>query len=295
MTSDDRLQPEEARDDEPIISPDEQQDETPTATEPPADAPASPVPGAPRILSETPLGGKPPMTFPSRATPAPQPEPEPEPAPVQDEAPSIQAEEPIEAAVETAETPAVQAVPEAATTPEPEPEAPAPVQDEAPPAEDRARLRTEPAPPPAPPADEIAGADDWDDDISPELAAVLFGGRRKPEAQPERRAESPAAASAPETAPAEAPARPAIESAPPAAPIHLTDVAEARTLPITAGGLSSPPPSVQPEGKARYQRIEEPLRDDGGQRTVETWDYLGPDRPAAGGRAIKRVQIEEIK
>jgi hypothetical protein len=134
---------------------------------------------------------------------------------------------------------------------------------------------------------DAAKADEWDDDISPELAALLFR-PKKPEAR-EKIQETPAEPVSPA-----AESMPAVETAPPAEPIHLTRIEEARTLPITAQGVSSPPPQIQPQGKARYQRIEEPLADDAGQRTEERWDFRGPEYPMVNGRAVKGVASQEI-
>jgi hypothetical protein len=58
--------------------------------------------------------------------------------------------------------------------------------------------------------------------------------------------------------------------------------------------VRSPAPGDQPGGRARYVRVEEPLRGDKGQRITETWEYQGPDLPALEERSIRRVRIEEI-
>lgn len=151
------------------------------------------------------------------------------------------------------------------------------------------------APAPAPAAVEgvgMADASDFDD-ISPELAAIL----RKPaaptqDAAPPAEAEAePVAAATPDAAPA---APPAPEPEPDAPPIQLTDIAEVRSLPITAEQRNAPAPDTTLTGKVRYVRVEEPLRNDEGQRTQETWEYLKPEYPALGGRLVKEITIEEI-
>jgi hypothetical protein len=247
---------------------------------PPADSsPISAVP--PRIVAETPIGGK------VRPAPAPRRE--------EIHAPTPQVEPPaadVEPQSELAEAPAVQVE-------SPEVEAPAAESTPAEPVQEVVPPSPEPSRPPRPAVSprvvstsevDAAKADDWDDDISPELAALLFQPqKRAPREENEEAAVSPAAESAPaaaESAPA------AAESAPSAEPIHLTQIEEARTLPITAKGISAPSPRVQPEGKARYERIEEPLED--GQRTREQWDYRGPDYPVLSGRAVRRVVIKEV-
>lgn len=167
---------------------------------------------------------------------------------------------------------------------------------------------TSPAPAePAPPPVESVGTasvDDWDDDVSPELASVLFGGKSAPEPA------TPASAVTPKAAPAEADSaqgeettaavaaeaepEPKPEPEPDAAPVELTDIAEVRRIPITAEKRSAPAPDTTLDGKVRYVRVEEPLRNDEGQRTQETWDYLKPDYPGLAGRLVKEVSIEEI-
>jgi hypothetical protein len=41
-------------------------------------------------------------------------------------------------------------------------------------------------------------------------------------------------------------------------------------------------------------RVEEPLKDDAGQRTTESWEYIKPNYPALEGRLVRSVEIEEI-
>ncbi len=167
-----------------------------------------------------------------------------------------------------------------------------------------------PAEPVPPPVEDLgtANADDWDDDVSPELASVLFGGKSAPEPA------TPAPAVTPKAAPAETDSaegeettaalavdaalesepEPKPEPEPDAAPVELTDIADVRRIPITAEKRSAPAPDTALEGKVRYVRVEEPLRNDEGQRTQETWEYLKPDYPGLAGRLVKEVTIEEI-
>ncbi|WP_119067745.1 hypothetical protein [Aggregatilinea lenta] len=158
-------------------------------------------------------------------------------------------------------------------------------------------------------ADKIDKPDEWDDDLSPELAAILFSGEDEKPARSPDAAPTPAPAATAHPAPAPTPKTPtppvtrsATPSAitpspatpPPAQPVHLTDTADARTLPISAEGISAAAPETRPEGKARYVRVEEPLKGDQGQRTSETWEYQGPDRPQVKGRELRTVKIEEF-
>lgn len=167
----------------------------------------------------------------------------------------------------------------------------------------------EPVPAATPPVaaasapDVVTDAEIWDDSISPELAAVLFKSG-EPVQVSEPTATMPAAQAAPtegESAAAPAAAAPAAEptpaplpaAPPPAAPIQLTDPAQARTLPITAEAHSSPAPDAPLEAKTRYVRIEEPLKDDQGQRIEESWTYFKGDYPGLEGRLVRKVIIEE--
>jgi hypothetical protein len=132
--------------------------------------------------------------------------------------------------------------------------------------------------------------DDWaDEDISPELAAVLFG-ERKPEVETPPTPE----AQAPAPTPAKAPA-PETAAEPPAEPITLTDVDSARRLRLTAEGHNAAAPDAALQGKARYVRIEEPLNSDKGQRTTESWRYFKPDYPSLEGRLVKAVESAEMQ
>jgi len=155
-----------------------------------------------------------------------------------------------------------------------------------------------------PPAESVgtASVDDWDDDVSPELASVLFGGKSAPEPATPAPAATPAAmpAAKDEEEPAETPVpvarepEPTPEPEPDAPPVELTDIADVRRIPITAEKRSAPAPETPLEGKVRYVRVEEPLRNDEGQRTHENWEYLKPDYPGLAGRLVKEVSIEEI-
>ncbi|MBN1965821.1 MAG: hypothetical protein JW910_14310 [Anaerolineae bacterium] len=238
-------------------APEAEEEPTPASAlelEPPAESgPASAAP--PRIIAETPVGGRPRPVVPERETPARLPfalEPE---VPAEDELP------------ETVEEP-----PTVAAAPEPVPQTPL----------STARLAPEPEP-----ANTTAPAE-WDEDISPELAAVLFGAKRAAPAAPEAAAKDEGAPPIPA-----APPQPVEAAALPAKATFLTDIAQAKIQPITAQGVSAPTPEEQPQGKARYVRIEEPLKNDRGMRVTETWDYLKPDRPGLAGRLLQRVRIEE--
>ncbi|MBN1565552.1 MAG: hypothetical protein JXA10_17035 [Anaerolineae bacterium] len=152
---------------------------------------------------------------------------------------------------------------------------------------------------------------EWDDEISPELAAVLFAGKSDtsprsdttPDAAPTDSApvdsasvdsaSAVPAASADTVTPAEStPAKPA---PPPAEPIQLTSRDEARVLAITAEGHAAPAPGSPLEAKVRYVRIEEPLKDDNGQRTEETWTYFKGAYPSLKGRLVREVSSEDIQ
>jgi hypothetical protein len=145
-----------------------------------------------------------------------------------------------------------------------------------------------------------ARREDWqDDDLSPELAAVLFG---------ERKSKSKDAAAAPaEAKPAAAiptseakPAAKAIERKAlaepeaPAEPIALTDISTARRLQLTAQAHSAAAPDTTLQAKMRYMRIEEPLSGDIGQRTTETWTYFKPDYPSLDGRLVQSIRSVEV-
>ncbi len=129
---------------------------------------------------------------------------------------------------------------------------------------------------------------DWDDDLSPELATVLFGAN-------EIREEAARSAAPTRVEPTPPPTVTAAEPVAdvPAQAITLTDPADARRLPLVAEGHGAPAPEVVLTGPARYVRVEEPLSDDRGQSTVETWDYLKPNLPSLGGRLVRRVKIQE--
>ncbi|MGQ9849336.1 MAG: hypothetical protein ACUVSU_04725 [Aggregatilineaceae bacterium] len=136
-------------------------------------------------------------------------------------------------------------------------------------------------PPPAPAEAEVeerlTSPQEWEEDLSPELAAVLFGSPRQ------------AAVTAP---PAAAPAaEPTV--LPPAEPVALTSEEQAMTLPLSAAGQRAPAPDVTLTGKVRYTRLEEPLPGDEGQHIVETWVYFKPDLPGLEGRLVQRLKREE--
>jgi hypothetical protein len=139
---------------------------------------------------------------------------------------------------------------------------------------------------PAGPEESLAGEGEWDDDLSPALAAVLFESPRKPsaatlvEAAPlAREAEVPLLAEKP---------RPEAGG-----PIRLMDEGAARTLPITAREHAVSAPDVPLTGKVRYMRLEEPLKGNRGQRIVETWTYFKPDYPGLEGQLVRSVRSEE--
>jgi hypothetical protein len=267
-------------------APDE--DVEPDAAEPippVSEMPVTPAPNSaapPRIVSETPLGGTPRPHVVVNSEPSPG-------APV----------EKVEVDDTTKEIP-----PRHLGKREPRPPAaesvvrPTPV---TPPPEAARAAATEAAAPVAKPAPEQPPSrvthaepstrpDDWaDEDISPELAAVLFGERRPA-------AETP---SAPETpAPAPAPAKasaPEIAAEPPAEAVALTDENSAHRLRLTAEAHSAAAPEVALQGKVRYVRIEEPLNNDKGQRVTESWRYFKPDYPSLEGRLVKAVESMEIQ
>jgi len=165
-----------------------------------------------------------------------------------------------------------------------------------------AESRAAPAAPPVepPPAASVVRAEDWDEDLSPELAAVLFGAASAAPAAAETAPAPPETPSAPEPAAPEAapavPAPEAAEAAPaqPGRPVMVTTPEEARSRPIVAGQFTAPPPSAPPQGKVRYVRVEEPLRGGQGQHVRETWKFFGPDYPTLEGRLVKRVENEEF-
>ena len=210
------------------------------------------------------------------------------------------AETPIETPVEApteppAETPGVASAETPAETPEAEEDA-TPAAGITRPVETSVPAEYEAAPTPAPSTASIARAEDWDDEISPELAAILFGGASAAATQ-EPEAPAPAAATAeeapaPAAAPAAAPApavKPRLDE-----PIMVTTADEARSQPIRAGQLSAPPPGAPVKGTYRYMRVEEPMRGEQGRRIEERWEYFGPDYPALEGLLVKRVEIEEF-
>lgn len=302
----------------------------------------------PRIVQETPVGGRLPLEpappadagEPLRDMPAPeaidaaQPEPETPLAPEHELAPSPPPDEatppepeaapgppaevkPVpaapdeqmtapgpesaiaEAAAETGTETIAPAEPEAgAAVEEGEAEAEAPVET-APEAEAPALAEAAPeaesAPSPAPTAPEpstvrVTRPEDWDEELSPELAAILFGAAARAEpaevAAPAEAAPSVAPEAVPEAAPA-----PAVEAA---APAPITSREDARTRPIAAGQFTAPAPDASVEGTVRYIRVEEPLGGDSGRRIRESWEFFGPDYPALEGRLVKRIQSEEI-
>jgi hypothetical protein len=264
----------------PVEESEPEADESPAPIQPSGETPdkAAPISAAPpRIVSETPLGGVP------RARTVVTPEPsfggpveKPEIDDVTKEIPprALGKRPPRPAADITPASPP----PPAAAEPAPTAQAPAPAQ-------------PAPAVPDQPPSrvthtESPARPEDWaGEDISPELAAVLFG-ERKPAA------ETPPAPAAAEPAPAPA-AQPAPEA--PAEPIALTDVDSARRLRITAGGTSAAAPDAALQGKVRYVRIEEPLNGDKGQRIAESWRYVKPDYPSLEGRLVNAVESAEIQ
>jgi len=124
----------------------------------------------------------------------------------------------------------------------------------------------------------VTSPQEWDEDLSPELAAVLFGSPRRA-AVAEISAAPPEAAAPPAVAPAEV--------------IALTSDEQAATLPLSVGDQRAPAPEVALTGKVRYTRVEEPLPDDRGQHIVETWVYVKPELPALEGRLVQRVTREE--
>jgi len=139
---------------------------------------------------------------------------------------------------------------------------------------------------PAGPEESLASEGEWGDDLSPALAAVLFGS--PPRSSAETRVEA-----APVARDAEAPLL--AEQPRPAAsgPIRLMDEGAARTLPITAGEYAVSAPDTPLTGKVRYTRLEEPLKGDRGQRIVETWAYFKPDYPGLEGQLVHSVRSEE--
>jgi hypothetical protein len=130
----------------------------------------------------------------------------------------------------------------------------------------------------------LTSPQEWEEDLSPELAAVLFGSPRQA-AVPAR-----AATVLPAETPAPSAAAPV---AAPAEPVSLTSEEGAMTLPLSAAGQRAPAPALALRGKARYTRVEEPLPGDGGQHIVETWVYFKPELPALEGRLVQRVTREE--
>ncbi len=224
-------------------------------------------------------------------------EPEPEAEPVAAPEASNAIESPTEVAevAEVAEEAATEVsaeIAEAAPAPieeVPDLEAPVSVVRAASAAAEAAPAEPESAPAPAQePVESLASAQEWDEDLSPTLAAVLFGSPRKPPAEPAPEA-APVAESVSETAVPAARLHPA----PLAGPIRLTEEAQARTLPLTAGEHAAPAPDVTLAGKVRYTRLEEPLKDEEGQRVVETWAYFKPDYPGLEGQLVRAVRSEE--
>jgi hypothetical protein len=296
----------------------EEQAEEPEAAGEEAPGELAPVSAAPpRIVGETPLGG---MLKPPLRTPVAEPEPPGPAAEIETPTPVEEEQEvPAQAEAESAEEEPVQPFPrDVSTVPgtvmahdvlgKAAGEPPAP---EAEISEDDARAGEQVAPeepqtavlhsvsteereePPAPPARDIAPQaepeavkpEEWDEDLSPELSAVLFGGSK-----PAPAAARPEAA---REAPPTEPTHPAVTEAP-AEAVMLTDIADTRRMPITAQGHKAAAPEASLQGKARYVRIEEPLKKDRGQRTTESWEYFKPQYPALDGRLVKAVFTEEI-
>lgn len=144
--------------------------------------------------------------------------------------------------------------------------------------------------PPAPSAVRVTRPEDWDEELSPELAAILFGTAARAEPAKAAPPAEAAPAVAPEAVPEAAPA-PAIEAA---APEPLISREDARTRPIAAGQFTAPAPGASVEGTVRFTRVEEPLGGDGGRRIRESWEFFGPDYPALEGRLVKRIRSEEV-
>lgn len=179
--------------------------------------------------------------------------------------------------------------PDAPTLIESRGEAPAPTPDPTP--------ESAPAPATPEPAEARARPEDWDDDLSPELASVLFA-EPKDEAPPAEAAPAegaPAEVDAwPAAAPTEAPPEPAPAPAEPVEPIELTDIEQARSLRLVAQGKGAPSPDTPLEGTVRYTRIEEPLDTEAnqGQHVLEKWAFFKSGLPGLGGRVVKSVKIE---
>ena len=301
-----------------------------------ADVPASPLAlepdetaipesdRAPGVVRETPLGGKLPREeseapaesavrdMPPPEDLAAQPEPETPVAPEEELVPPSAADEPattppvgeVPGEEASAAEPAAEEAPAPEAAPEEPPAAAEAAAEEGAAAEEETPAVGLPLPPePATPEEErpqaaaaIERPEDWGEELSPELAAILFGGASAaeeedveveegaPPAPPAPAPEEPPAVSA--EAPAEAPARPR-------EPAMVTTPAEARGTPISAGQFSAPPPDAPVKGQMRYVRVEEPLRGGKGQRIAEKWEYFGPDYPALEGRLVKRVESEE--
>lgn len=288
----------------------------------------------PGVLREIPVGGKLPLDAPGpapqadaeaplRDMPAPQelaaPQPEPElpPAPEQEPLPpAINPVEPAPATEAALDAAAIEEMMsegapagEAEAIPDAPVEAPAEISPaETSPAEDdtpaagtpRPADATAPSTPEyeaAPSPVSVARSQDWDEDISPELAAILFAGAsaaaEKAPAEPAPAAPAPAEAA---TTPDEAPAALQERAAPARldVPVMVTTADEARSQPLRAGQFTAPPPGAPVKGKYRYIRVEEPLRGDKGRRIEERWEYFGPDFPALEGLLVKRVESEEI-
>ncbi len=279
----------------------------------PIEPAAPPPPGPPRIVAEEPVGEKRPAAPGLRHPPAPPAPPaeagseiaeafpaEPELTAAEEiaEVSAAGVEEPGEAllielepaaADESVETAIVAEAEEAGEALLTELEAAADESAEAQPAEPGPiRSRSTLAAPEAPPA-EKARAEEWGEDLSPELAAILFAGAAATAEAPAREEAVPAAEGE----------IPALEKAAPvprrAGPVTLLETSDARRLPIAAQGIASPAPDEMPGGKARYVRVEEPLGKDDGQRISETWSYFKPDYPALEGRLVRSVHIEEYR
>lgn len=131
----------------------------------------------------------------------------------------------------------------------------------------------------------LTSPQEWEEDLSPELAAVLFGSPRRAAVPTRAATVLPAAETA--VPPTAAPVAVSAE------PVRLTSEEQAMTLPLSAAGQRAPAPDVALTGKVRYTRVEEPLPGDGGQHIVETWVYFKPDLPGLEGRLVQQVKREE--
>jgi hypothetical protein len=140
------------------------------------------------------------------------------------------------------------------------------------------RLASEPLPDVEP----VKDAKQWDDDLSPELAAVLFAGAQAaaPSSAPAETA-APVDVSAASSAPTPPRSMPAVviparagtaPALPPATPVELTRIEDVRRVHLYAEGKSAPAPDAPLSGKVRYVRVEEP--ENKGQRVGKRWEYF---------------------